>query len=288
MRVPRSIFRQYDIRGLVGERADRRDFAHALGRAFAAFGLGAARPGAGPRRRARQPSLGRGARRGAPRRASAAAGGHRGGRRRAADAGALLRACTTSALDGGVPGHRLAQSAGVQRLQDGARRRVGARRRHPAPLRDASSLEQWRSGAGAGVGRRLGARRGTGTRSSRRHQLARPVRVVVDCGNGVGQPHRRRDASRARRRGRPALLRVRRHLPQPPSRPDGAREPAWTCRRRSGGPAPSSASPSTATRDRIGAVDETGRDDLRRPAAGALRPRRRPPLRPAARRSSST
>ncbi|HQR18171.1 MAG TPA: phosphomannomutase, partial [Gemmatimonadales bacterium] len=36
MRVPRSIFRQYDIRGLVGEELTP-EFAHALGRAIAAF-----------------------------------------------------------------------------------------------------------------------------------------------------------------------------------------------------------------------------------------------------------
>ena len=51
MNVPKSIFRQYDVRGLV-ETQLTPDFARALGRAFASVGVGASRPRARDRGRA--------------------------------------------------------------------------------------------------------------------------------------------------------------------------------------------------------------------------------------------
>ena len=124
------------------------------------------------------------------------------------------------------PGHRLAQS----RRSSTASRWCSAARRSTAMRSSGSGRSSWRSAGGAATGRetqrRLGARGAIARRIVSRHQLARPVRVVVDCGNGVGSLDRRRDARGARRRGHAALLRVGRHLSQPPSRSDGAREPA--------------------------------------------------------------
>ncbi len=56
-------------------------------------------------------------------------------------------------------------------------------------------------------------------------RLARPLSVVVDCGNGMPGLTYPGVLERARRQGGPAVLRVGRHLPQPPPRPDGARQP---------------------------------------------------------------
>ena len=197
MNVPKSIFRQYDVRGLVGTRAHARvrpRRSAAPSRAPAGSGRAARRSIAvGRDNRPSGRALAEGVRRGI-----VEAGGT------AVDVGtlptpALYFAVHALETDGGVPGHRLAQSAGVQRLQDGARRRG----RSTATRSWSSGRSSSPSGGGAGTGRETG----DGSVLPRyrdaivsRHRLARPVRVVVDCGNGVGQPHRR---VHARRRSAP-------------------------------------------------------------------------------------
>ena len=75
----------------------------------------------------------------------------------------------------------------------------------------------------------------------------RRLKVVVDAGNGMGGHTVPTVLGRAAARPRPALLRARRHLPQPrgqPARPGAT----WsTCRRGCARRAPTSAWPSTAT-----------------------------------------
>ena len=89
MNVPKSIFRQYDVRGLVDTELTR-DFARALGRAFASvawervgrapvLAVGRDNRPSGPAALAGRASRDRRRRR------------HRGGRGHAADAGAVLR-----------------------------------------------------------------------------------------------------------------------------------------------------------------------------------------------------
>ena len=200
MNVPKSIFRQYDIRGIVGDELTP-EFARALGRAFASVALGAARPRADARRRPRQPAVGR---RRSPR-ASGTGIADAGGT--AVDVGVL----PTPALYFAVqhlgdrrrrPGHGLAQSARVQRLQDGARRRVGARRRHPGALGERSSPSAGAAAAGRETRRRLGAR-ALPRRDRRRGTSSRGrCSVVVDCGNGAGSLIAVATLRSARRRGR--------------------------------------------------------------------------------------
>ena len=181
MNVPKSIFRQYDVRGLV-DRELTPEFARALGRAFASVAherLGRAPVIAvGRDNRPSGDSLSRGVRRGITE-----AGGT------AIDVGtlptpALYFAVSAPGTGCRAAGHRLAQPARVQRLQDGAGRRGLSRRRHPRPVGDhhgrALALGAGKETSDGSVLQRY--REGIISR----HQLERPVRVVVDCGNGVG------------------------------------------------------------------------------------------------------
>ena len=81
--------------------------------------------------------------------------------------------------------------------------------------------------------------------------LDRPARrPSAQGGRRRGERHggaRPRDLRGARRRARAALLRARRHLPEPRGEPAQAREPARPAGRRCSRPAPTSASPATAT-----------------------------------------
>ena len=56
-------------------------------------------------------------------------------------------------------------------------------------------------------------------------RASRRLTVVVDAGNGMGGPHGPDGPRRAAGRPRPALLRARRHLPEPRGQPAGPRQP---------------------------------------------------------------
>ena len=181
MNVPKSIFRQYDVRGLVGRELTA-DLARALGRAFATVGwdrLGRApviavgrdnRPSGG--------ELADGVRRGI-----VEAGGS------AVDVGivptpALYFAVNALGTDGGVQvtgSHNPPEFNGFKLV-------LGGEAFHGAELLELWEIivaERWRTGAGreSSDGSILARYREA---ILSRHRLERPVRVVVDCGNGAG------------------------------------------------------------------------------------------------------
>ncbi len=181
MHVPKSIFRQYDVRGVVGTELTA-ELAGGLGRAFATIAwerLGRAPVIAvGRDNRPSGDALARGLRQGI-----ADAGGT------AIDVGML----PTPALYFGV--HALASDGGVQVTGshnppefNGFKMVLAGDAFHGDEIMELWELivaERWRTGHGRETsdGSVLGRYR-EGILS--RHRLARPVRVVVDCGNGAG------------------------------------------------------------------------------------------------------
>ena len=181
MNVPKSIFRQYDVRGLVGKELTA-DLARALGRAFATVGwdrLGRA-PGiaVGRDNRPSGGELADGVRRGI-----VEAGGS------AVDVGivptpALYFAVNALGTDGGVQvtgSHNPPEFNGFKLV-------LGGEAFHGAELLELWEIivaERWRTGAGreSSDGSILARYREA---ILSRHRLERPVRVVVDCGNGAG------------------------------------------------------------------------------------------------------
>ncbi len=181
MNVPKSIFRQYDVRGLV-DRELTPDFARALGRAYASLAwnqLG----------RAPVLAVGRDNR---PSGIRLAAGVREG----IADTGATaidVGELPTPALYFAV--HHLATDGGLQVTGshnppefNGFKMVIGGESVHGEAILDLYEVivaERWRTGAGTqrASGSVLPAYREA---IVARHTLARPVKVVVDCGNGVG------------------------------------------------------------------------------------------------------
>jgi phosphomannomutase / phosphoglucomutase len=181
MNVPKSIFRQYDVRGLV-DRELTPDFARALGRAFASVAtdrLGRAPVIAvGQDNRPSGPALSQGVRAGI-----VEAGGT------AVDTGTL----PTPALYFAV--FALGTDAGLQVTGshnppefNGFKMVLGGEAFHGEEileLWEVITAERWRSGRGKETSDgSILQRYREGVIS--RHRLERPVRVVVDCGNGVG------------------------------------------------------------------------------------------------------
>jgi phosphomannomutase/phosphoglucomutase len=181
MNVPKSIFRQYDVRGLVGSELTP-ELARGLGRAFAS---------AGWERVGRAPTIAVG-RDNRPSGESLAAGVRRGiveAGGTAIDVGTL----PTPALYFGV--HALAADGGVQVTGshnppefNGFKMVLGGEAFHGEEILELWEVivaERWRSGRGRETsdGSVLGRYR-EGILD--RHRLDRPVRVVVDCGNGAG------------------------------------------------------------------------------------------------------
>ncbi|MGN6391176.1 MAG: phosphomannomutase/phosphoglucomutase [Gemmatimonadales bacterium] len=181
MNVPKSIFRQYDVRGLVGSELTP-ELARALGSAFASAAWD---------RVGRAPSVAVG-RDNRPSGEALAAGVRRG----VTDAGGTavdVGTLPTPALYFGV--HALGTDAGVQVTGshnppefNGFKLVLGGEAFHGEEilaLWEAIMTERWRSGAGRETsdGSVL-ARYRDGIVA--RHHLARPVHVVVDCGNGTG------------------------------------------------------------------------------------------------------
>jgi phosphomannomutase/phosphoglucomutase len=181
MNVPKSVFRQYDVRGLVDTELTP-DFARVLGRAFASVAwerLGRAPVIAvGRDNRPSGPILSQGVRLGI-----ADAGGT------AVDVGtlptpALYFAVSALETDGGVQvtgSHNPPEFNGFKMV-------LGGEAFHGDEILELWEIivaERWRSGKGNETTDNSVLRRYREAVVSR-HQLARPVKVVADCGNGVG------------------------------------------------------------------------------------------------------
>jgi len=181
MNVPRSIFRQYDVRGLVGSELTP-ELARALGRAFTTLGW---------ERLGRAPVLAVGrdnrpsgeALAGAVREGIAEAGGT------AIDVGqvptpALYFAVHALEADGGLQvtgSHNPPEFNGFKMVLAGD----AIHGDDVLRLHEIISLESWRTGQGRQTADGSMLRRYREAIVSR-HSLHRPVKVVVDCGNGVG------------------------------------------------------------------------------------------------------
>jgi phosphomannomutase/phosphoglucomutase len=181
MNAPKSIFRQYDIRGLVGSELTP-EFARSLGRAFASVAWD---------RLARAPTLaaGRDNRPSGEALAAALRAGMVEAGATAIDVGvlptpALYLGVAALGTDGGVQvtgSHNPPEFNGFKLV-------LGGEAFHGEDILGLWEIivaERWRSGTGRETsdGSVLGRYR-EGIVS--RHRLARPVRVVVDCGNGAG------------------------------------------------------------------------------------------------------
>ena len=181
MQTPKSIFRQYDIRGLV-DRELTPSFARALGQAIGTLAW---------QKLARQPVLavGRDNRPSGSALAAALRAGLASTGGIAVDVGmvptpALYFAAAEAGIDGGV------QVTGSHNPPEfnGFKTTIAGEAIHGEEildLRETITLETWRTGAGAeradgGVLRRYV------DAILARHKLTRPVKVVVDAGNGVG------------------------------------------------------------------------------------------------------
>jgi len=180
VKVPKSIFRQYDVRGIV-DRELTPEFARALGRAYGTLAW---------ERLGRAPVLavGRDNRPSGPALAAAARAGIAETGGTAIDVGEL----PTPALYFAV--HHLGTDGGMQVTGshnppefNGFKMVLAGEAVHGDTILDlwgTISTEQWRTGTGA---ERSDSSVLPAYREAivRRHSLARPVRVVVDCGNGV-------------------------------------------------------------------------------------------------------
>ncbi|NOT08733.1 MAG: phosphomannomutase/phosphoglucomutase [Gemmatimonadales bacterium] len=180
MNVPKGVFRQYDVRGIVGKELTP-EFARALGRAYAS--LAWAKTGRAPvlavgrDNRPSGPALAAGVRQGI-----VDAGGT------AVDVGEM----PTPALYFAV--HHLGTDGGLQVTGshnppefNGFKMVVAGEAIHGEEILELYEIivkEEWRSGRGSerADGSILPAYREA---IVSRHSLARPVKVVVDCGNGV-------------------------------------------------------------------------------------------------------
>ena len=181
MNVPKGVFRQYDVRGLVDKELTP-EFARALGRAFASAAWDhcghAPVLAVGRDNRPSGPALAAGVRQGI-----VDAGGT------AVDVGllptpALYFAVQELKVDGGcqVTGsHNPPEFNGFKMVLTGGEMHGD----HIVALWEAIVTERWRSGSGRETA--------DGTVLARyrdaiveRHRLERPVSVVVDCGNGAG------------------------------------------------------------------------------------------------------
>lgn len=180
MQVPRNIFREYDVRGVVGAELTPA-FARALGRAYAS--LGWARMGRAP-----VLAVGRDNRPSGTELSAAVRQGIADAGATAIDVGEL----PTPALYFAI--HHLGTDGGMQVTGshnppefNGFKMVLGGESIHGETIQDlweAITTETWRSGEGAqrSDGSVLPAYRDA---IVSRHSLARPVKVVLDCGNGV-------------------------------------------------------------------------------------------------------
>ncbi len=181
MNVPKSIFRQYDVRGIVDKELTPA-FARALGRAFASAAWDkvghAPSVAVGRDNRPSGPGLAEGFRQGV-----ADAGGT------AVDVGMLPTPALYFALSalGTDAGCQITGSHNPPEF-NGFKMVVAGEAMHGDEILGLWEIivaERWRSGAGrqASDGSVLGKYKDA---IVSRHRLRRPVRVVADCGNGVG------------------------------------------------------------------------------------------------------
>jgi phosphomannomutase/phosphoglucomutase len=180
VKVPRTIFRQYDVRGLVDAELTPA-FARALGRAYASMAwdrLGRAPTVAvGRDNRPSGPGLAEGIRQGI-----ADTGGT------AIDVGemptpALYFAVHHLGTDGGLQvtgSHNPPEFNGFKMVLAGE----AVHGDQILALHDVITAETWRQGSGATTSA-SGVLEAYSKAITSRHTLARPVRAVVDCGNGV-------------------------------------------------------------------------------------------------------
>ena len=244
-----AIFKAYDVRGTVPDQLDD-VLVERIGAAFARFvGRGSRRPvDAVLVGRDMRPSGVELARPPSPRASAARASTSSTSGLASTD----LRLLRRRPLD--APGamftasHNPAQYNGIKLCLAGAR-----------PVGEDTGLVEIRDLAVAGVGpaRHHGhasAERDAARRRSPPTSLASstsigltPLKIVADTANGMGGLVVPGGVRRPAVRPRDHVRRARRHVPEPPGRPDPAREPARPRRPGCSRPAPTSAWPSTAT-----------------------------------------
>lgn len=182
MQVPHSIFREYDVRGLVGEQLTP-EFAHALGRAVGT--MAHARLG-----RAATLAVGRDNRPSGAALAQAVRNGLVAAGCTAIDVGelptpALYFAVEALGTDGGIQvtgSHNPPEYNGFKMV-------LGGGSLHGEAIQDLYQviiLDQFTSAGDGTHGSDASVLRRYRDAIVSRHKLERPVRVVVDCGNGVG------------------------------------------------------------------------------------------------------
>ena len=204
MTLPPEIFKAYDIRGIVGKTLTP-PIVRAIGQALGSLA----------RERGRDTIVvGRDGRLSGPELAAALADGIRAAGANVIDIGMVATPMTYFAAHAlGTQlqrdGHRQPQPARLQRPQDGGRRRHAVGRRHPGA-------------AHAHRGRRARAAAPAATaphdiapayfdRIAGDVRLARPMKIAVDCGNGVAGAFAPDAVPAPGLRGHRALLRGRRH-----------------------------------------------------------------------------
>jgi len=181
MNVPRSIFREYDVRGIIGKELTP-EFAHALGRAYA---------GAGWEKLGRAPVLavGRDNRPSGSGLAAAVRAGIVASGGTAIDVGmmptpALYFAVTALGTDGGMQvtgSHNPPEFNGFKMVLTGDALQGDAIQ----ALWETIVTERWRNDAAGSEQSDASVLHRYREAIVSRNRLARPVRAVVDCGNGV-------------------------------------------------------------------------------------------------------